>query len=102
MQIDISLALLDDLQRTCNQTKASIAKAMAYLETILKPEQLQEIKGSLTTKFHQLASVYTEKKQGQYKKPRPTGSKGFKGARRQAPQRGQKFDPKIIKLTLYY
>ena len=63
------MTLLDDLQRTYNQTKVSIVKEMADLETILNPEQLQEIKESLITKFKQLAPVYMEKKQGQYKKP---------------------------------
>ena len=94
----MTLARLDDMQKTYNQTKAFIAKELADLETILNPEQFQEIKDSLTTRFKQMAHVYMEKKEGQYKKPKPAPNKGFKGNRRQVQPKGQKFDPKMNKL----
>ena len=48
---DLTLAFIDDLQKTYNRTKAAITKELATLETLLKPEQFKEIKDSLTTKF---------------------------------------------------
>ena len=41
---DMTLALLDDLQKTYNNTRSQITKDMADLEKLLNPEQLQEIK----------------------------------------------------------
>ena len=62
---DMTLALIDDLQRNYNQTKAAIAKEMSDLETLLNPEQLQEIKDSLVN-LYRWPPLYMEKKQNQY------------------------------------
>ena len=95
---EITLALIDDMQKAYNQTKATIAKELVDLETILNPAQFKEIKDSLTTRFKQMAPVYLEKKEGQYKKTKLGPSKGFKGNRKLPQPKGQKFDPKMNKL----
>ena len=46
---DMKLALIGDLPKSYNKTKAQIAKT--DLERLLNPEQLQEIKDSLSSKF---------------------------------------------------
>ena len=95
----MTLALIDDLQRTYNQTKSAIAKYMAELETLLIPDQLQEIKDSLSTKFKQMAPLYMEKKQNQFRGPRTQGKKANQTNRRQGPPRGPKLDPKMNRLV---
>ena len=96
---DMTLALIDDLQRTYNQTKSAIAKDMAELETLLTPDQLQEIKESLSTKFKQMAPLYMEKKQNQFRGPKTQGKKPIQTYRRQGPSRGPKLDPKMNRLV---
>ena len=54
---EMTLALIEDMQKAYNQTKASIAKKLADLETILNPAQFKEINDSLTTRFKQMVHV---------------------------------------------
>ena len=67
---ELTLALIDDIQRTYNRTKATIPKDLTELETLLTPDQFQEIKDSLSSKFKQMAPVLMEKKHNQFKTTR--------------------------------
>ena len=90
---DMTLALINDLQKSYNSTKAQIAKVMTDLERFLNPEQLQEIKDSLSSKFKQMSPIFMEKKQFQCK----DGRKNLV-PRRLGSARGQQNDPRMNKL----
>ena len=83
---ELTLFLIEDLQRTYNKTKAAIAKDLTELENQLSPNQTQEIKDSLSTKFKQMTPVFMEKKQNQFKGPKPPAKRRqAKATQRQAP-----------------
>ena len=93
---ELTLSLMEDLQRTYNRTKASIAKDLTELENLLSPNQFQEIKDSLSTKFKQMAPVFMEKKQNEFKGPKPPAKRRQAQAiRRQAPAGRSRKDPKL-------
>ena len=94
---ELTLALIDDIQRTYNRTKATISKDLTELETLLTPDQFQEINDSLSSKFKQMAPVLMEKKQIQFKTTRAsTKRRQTQAVRRQgAPVRRPKKDQKL-------
>ena len=93
---EITLALIDDIQRTYNRTKASIAKDMSDLEKLLNKDQFQEIKDSLSNKFKQMAPILMEKKQNQFRGTGTSSRRPAQAVRRSgAPNRRPKKDPKI-------
>ena len=95
---EMTLALIEDIQRTYNRTKASIAKDLSELETLLSRDQFQEIKDSLSTKFKQMAPIFMEKKQNQFRgtgapsKCRPTQAVRRTGATNRRPKKDPKID----------
>ena len=93
---ELTLSLIEDPQRTYNRTKASIAKDLSELETLVSPNRFQEIKDSLSTKFKQMAPVFMEKKQNQFKGPKPPAKRRQAQAiRRQTPAGRSRKDPKL-------
>ena len=95
----MKLSLNDDLQSNYNKTKSDIGKEMTTPETLLKPEQLPEIREFLSSKFKQMAPSYMDKKQNQYKEvQRIKACRSNPGQKRQRRSRSQKNDPKINKL----
>ena len=95
---DLTLALIDDLQKTYNHTKAAITKELATLETLLKPEQFKEIKDSLTTKFRQMAPLLMERKQNQYRGPKAQTQRRANPNHKNRSQGRQRGDPKMDRL----
>ena len=98
---DLTLALIDDLQKAYSRTKATIAKEMAELETFLTRDQFQEIKDSLTSKFKQMAPSLVEKRENQFRNQR--GNKAprkrqFQGPRNQRTGGSRRNDQKMDKI----
>ena len=93
---ELTLSLIEDLQRTYNRTKASIAKDLTELESMLSQAQFQEIKDSLSNKFKQMAPVFMEKKQNQFKDNKaPAKRRQAQAIRKQAPTGRPKKNPKM-------
>ena len=95
---DITLALIDDLQKAYNKTKANIAKDMTELEILLTPEQLREIKESLTSRFKQMAPLFMERKSNQYREDRGQDRRIKLVSRRRGQPRINQTNPKLNKL----
>ena len=95
---DLTLALIDDLQKTYNRTKAAIAKELSELETLLSPGQFKEIKDSLSTKFKQMAPLLMERKQNQFRGPKGQPKRKFNAAQKGRQQGKQRGDPKVDRL----
>ena len=93
---ELTLYLIEDLQRTYNRTKASIAKDLTELQSLLSQAQFQEIKDFLSNKFKQMASVFMEKKQNQFKGSKaPAKRRQAQAIRKQAPTGRPTKDPKM-------
>ena len=98
---ELTTTLIDDLQAAYSRTKASIAKDLTELDTLLTKEQSQEIKDSLLDKFQQMAPIQIDKTQKQFadKQPKKRFNQAPRRRQNQAPnQRRQRNDPKMDKL----
>ena len=100
-KFELTTTLIDDLQAAYSRTKASIAKDLTELDTLLTKEQFKEIKDSLLDKFQQMAPMQMERTHKQF------ADKQVKKRFNQAPrrrlnqgnaQRKQRKDPKMDKL----
>ena len=94
----MTLALIEDLQKAYNNTKARIAKDMAGLEKLLNPDQFQEIKHSLSNRFKQMAPLFMERKSTQYREGRDQPRRKNLVPRRSGQPKGKPTDPKMNKL----
>ena len=94
----MTLALINDLQKAYNNTKAQIAKDMADLEKLLNPDQLQVIKDSLSNRFKQMAPLFMEGKSTQYREGRDQPRRKNLVPKRCGQPKGKPIDPKKNRL----